>query len=138
MQLILAGDKAFKAKWTKKITEAIGNSGKILTQFMPGIENLIGKQAETPELKGLEAQNRFNYEFTRFFKSIADKDSPLVLFVDDLQWADPSSLNLFKTITENRDIDYAMLIGSYRKNEVDEEHPLYKKIIELKEDQCAI
>ncbi|HSN09023.1 MAG TPA: serine/threonine-protein kinase PknK, partial [Hanamia sp.] len=134
VQLILAGDKAFQAKWTKKITEAIGNSGKILTQFMPGIETLIGKQAEAPELKGLEAQNRFNYEFIRFFKSIADKDSPLVLFVDDLQWADPSSLNLFKTITENRDIDYAMLIGSYRKNEVDEAHPLHKKINELKED----
>ena len=72
VQLILAGDKAFQAKWTKKITESIGNSGKILTQFMPGIAKLIGKQAETPELKGLEAQNRFNYEFIRFFKSIAD------------------------------------------------------------------
>ncbi len=135
VQLILAGDKVFKAKWTKKITEAIGNSGKILTQFMPGIENLIGKQGDSPELKGLEAQNRFNYEFIRFFKSIADKDSPLVLFVDDLQWADPSSLNLFKTITENRDIGYAMLVGSYRTNEVNENHPLYKKISELKEDK---
>jgi predicted ATPase/class 3 adenylate cyclase len=134
IQLILAGDKVFKAKWTKKITEAIGNSGKILTQFMPGVEKLIGRQAEAPELKGLEAQNRFNYEFTRFFKSIADKDSPLVLFVDDLQWADPSSLNLFKTITENRDIDYAMIVGSYRKNEVNEGHPLYKKMHELKDD----
>jgi predicted ATPase/class 3 adenylate cyclase len=134
VQIILAGDKMFKAKWTKKITEAIGNSGKILTQFMPGIEKLIGKQAEAPELKGLEAQNRFNYEFIRFFKSIADKDSPLVLFVDDLQWADPSSLNLFKTITENRDIGYALLIGSYRINEVNEEHPLNKRINELKED----
>ncbi len=134
IQMILAGDKIFKAKWTKKLTEAIGNSGKILTQFMPGIEKLIGKQAEAAELKGLEAQNRFNYEFTRFFKSIADKDSPLVLFVDDLQWADPSSLNLFKTITENRDINYAMLIGSYRKNEVSADHPLNKKMHELKDD----
>ncbi|MGN6246727.1 MAG: adenylate/guanylate cyclase domain-containing protein [Ginsengibacter sp.] len=135
IQIILAGDKNFKAKWTKKLTDAIGNSGKILTQFMPGIEKIIGKQAEAPELKGLEAQNRFNYEFTRFFKSLADEDAPLVLFVDDLQWADPSSLNLFKTITENRDIDFAMLIGSYRKNEVDENHPLYKKLNELKEDK---
>ena len=68
-QLILAGDNAFQAKWKKKITEAIGNSGKILTQFMPGIETLIGKQPGVPELKGIEAQNRFNYEFIRFIKS---------------------------------------------------------------------
>jgi len=138
VQIILAGDSVFKAKWTKKITQAIGNSGKILTQFMPGIEKLIGKQAEAPELKGLEAQNRFNYEFTRFFKSIADEDSPLVLFVDDLPWADPSSLNLFKNISESRDLGYALFIGSYRKNEVDHKHPLYQKINELKEDHIPL
>lgn len=134
VQLILAGDKAFKAKWIKKITDAIGNSGKILTQFMPGIEALIGKQGEATELTGLEAQNRFNYEYLRFFKSIADKDSPLVLFVDDLQWADHSSLNLFKTILESRDLGYAMLVSSYRKNEVTHDHPLFKRLIELKND----
>jgi predicted ATPase/class 3 adenylate cyclase len=134
-QFILAGDSVSQAKWKKKITEAIGNSGKILTQFMPGIEMLIGKQKEAPELKGIEAQNRFNYEFTRFFKSIADADSPLVIFVDDLQWADESSLNLFKIISENRDIDHIMLIAAYRKNEVNDNHPVGKKINELKEDR---
>jgi predicted ATPase/class 3 adenylate cyclase len=134
-QFILAGDSISQAKWKKKITEAIGNSGKILTQFMPGIEKLIGKQTEAPELKGIEAQNRFNYEFNRFFKSIADADSPLVIFVDDLQWADESSLNLFKIISENREIDHIMLIAAYRKNEVNENHPVGKKINELKEDR---
>jgi predicted ATPase/class 3 adenylate cyclase/tRNA A-37 threonylcarbamoyl transferase component Bud32 len=133
-QLILSGDNAYQAKWKKRITAAIGNSGKILTQFMPGIENLIGKQPDIPELQGIEAQNRFNYEFTRFIKTIADKDSPLVIFVDDLQWADASSLNLFKIIAENRDIEYVMLVGGYRKNEVDENHALTRKMNELKED----
>ncbi len=137
-QLILAGDSAFQQKWKKRITEAIGNSGKILTQFMPGIETLIGKQPGLPELKGIEAQNRFNYEFTRFIKTIADKESPLVIFVDDLQWADASSLNLFKIIAENRDIEYVMLVGGYRKNEVDETHPLSKKVDELREDNVKM
>ncbi|MGN6343071.1 MAG: adenylate/guanylate cyclase domain-containing protein [Ginsengibacter sp.] len=138
VQLILAGDKAFKAKWTRKISDAIGNSGKILTQFMPGIEMLIGKQSESSELQGLEAQNRFNYEFTRFFKSIADKDSPLVLFVDDMQWADTSSLNLFNTIAESRDIGYALLVGAYRENEVTENHPLYKNLLKLKGENIEV
>ncbi|KAA9041267.1 AAA family ATPase [Ginsengibacter hankyongi] len=136
-QLIMAGDNIFQAKWKKRITDALGNSGKLLTQFMPGIETLIGRQTDVPELKGLEAQNRFNYEFTRFIKAIADKDSPLVIFVDDLQWADASSLNLFKIIAENRDIEYVMLAGGYRKNEVDEKHVLTKKLSELKEDHVA-
>lgn len=137
-QLILAGDNIFQAKWKKKITEAIGNSGKILTQFMPGLESLIGKQPDVTDLKGIEARNRFNYEFTRFIKTIADKDSPLVIFVDDLQWADASSLNLFKIIAENRDIEHVLLIGGYRKNEVDENHALTKKLIELRDDHVAL
>ena len=135
--LILAGDTIFQAQWKKRITEAMGNSGKLLTQFMPDIEILIGRQTDIPELKGIEAQNRFNYEFTRFIKAIADKDSPLVIFVDDLQWADASSLNLFKIIAENRDIEYVMLAGGYRKNEVDEKHVLTKKLLDLKEDHVA-
>ena len=110
---------------------------KLLTQFMPGIETLIGRQTDVPELKGIEAQNRFNYEFTRFIKAIADKDSPLVIFVDDLQWADASSLNLFKIIAENRDIEYVMLAGGYRKNEVDENHLAHKKINGTERRSCC-
>lgn len=136
-QLILAGDTIFQAQWKKRITDALGNSGKLLTQFMPGIETLVGKQSDVPELKGIEAQNRFNYEFIRFIKAIAVKDSPLIIFVDDLQWADVSSLNLFKLIAENKDVKYLMLIGGYRKNEVNEKHPLSKILHELKEDHAA-
>jgi predicted ATPase/class 3 adenylate cyclase/predicted Ser/Thr protein kinase len=137
-QLILAGDNAFQARWKKRITEAIGNSGKILTQFMPGIEVLIGKQPELGESKSIEAQNRFNYEFIRFIKTIAHKNSPLVIFVDDLQWADASSLGLFKIIAENSDIEHVLLIGGYRINEVGESHPLTAIIKELKQDNIPL
>lgn len=138
IQFILASDKNFQAKWKKKFIDAIGNSGSLLTQFMPGIENLVGRQTASPALNGIEAQNRFNYEFTRFFESLADKENPLIIFTDDLQWADASSLNLFKIIAENRNINYTMLIGSYRSNEVDSNHPLSKKLQELKEEHVTI
>lgn len=138
IQQILTGDDAYQLRWKKRIVDSIGNSGKILTHFIPGIENLIGKQPDIAGLQGIEAQNRFNYEFTRFIKTIADKDHPLVIFIDDMQWADASSLNLFKIIAENRDIEYAMLIGVYRKNEVNESHPLMKKVNELKEENVHI
>lgn len=133
VHFILAGDKAFQEKWKKKIIKAIGSSGRILTQFMPGIDNLIGKQPDEPGLQGIEAKNRLNYEFIRFFESLADKDSPLVIFVDDLQWADASSLNLFKIISESRNIKYAMLIGAYRNNDVVPGHPLLDRINELEQ-----
>ena len=134
IQMILTGEDAFRLKWRKKIMDTMGGSVKILTEFIPGIEELTGKLPDIAILKGIEAQNRFNYEFARFIKTVADKEHPLVIFIDDLQWADASSLSLVKLIAENRDIDYVMLIGAYRKNEVNEDHPLIKKINELREE----
>jgi len=137
IQMILTGEDAYRLRWRKRIMETMGGSVKVLTEFIPGIEELTGKLPDIPLLKGVEAQNRFNYEFARFIKTIADKEHPLVLFVDDLQWADASSLSLIKIIAENRDIEYVMLIGAYRKNEVDENHPLTKKINELREENVG-
>lgn len=134
IQMLLSSDDANRFRWRKKIMDTMGGSVKILTEFIPAIEELTGKLPDIPALKGIEAQNRFNYEFTRFIKTIADKEHPLVVFVDDLQWADASSLSLIKIIAENRDIEYVMLIGAYRKNEVHESHPLIKKINDLRED----
>ena len=138
IQMILTGEEAFRIRWRKKIMETLGGSVKILTEFIPAIEELTGKLPDIPLLKGIEAQNRFNYEFARFIKTIGDKEHPLVIFVDDLQWADASSLSLIKIIAENRDLEYIMLIGAYRKNEVDENHPLTKKINELREENVAV
>lgn len=131
---IRTGDEVSQTRWKKRILDTLGNSVRVLTEFIPGIEDLVGKVSDIQQLKGIEAQNRFNYEFVRFIKTIADKDHPLVLFVDDLQWADASSLNLLKIIAENRDIEYVMVIGAYRKNEVDESHPLIRKMGELREE----
>lgn len=137
IQMILTGEDAYRLKWRKKIMDTMGGSVKILTEFIPGIEELTGKLQDISILKGIEAQNRFNYEFARFIKTIAEKEHPLVIFIDDLQWADASSLSLIKLIAENRDIEFVMLIGAYRKNEVNEDHPLLKKINELREDDVV-
>jgi histidine kinase len=137
IQMLLSSDDANRYRWRKRIMDTMGGSVKILTEFIPAIEELTGKLPDIAALQGIEAQNRFNYEFVRFIKTIADKEHPLVIFVDDLQWADASSLSLIKIIAENRDIEYIMLIGAYRKNEVHESHPLTKKINELQEENVA-
>lgn len=131
---VQATDESSQLKWKKKIMNALGNSVKILTEFIPALEDIIGRLPDVPQLKGIEAQNRFKYEFVRFLNTIADKEHPLVIFVDDLQWADESSLSLIKLIAENRDVSYVMLIGAYRSNEVNDQHALNKKLIELKEE----
>ncbi|MEM7297291.1 MAG: AAA family ATPase [Bacteroidota bacterium] len=76
----------------QQINKALGDEGKVLTELIPNLELLIGPQPEIPRLGGLESQNRLNYLFSSFIKAIATADHPVVLFIDDLQWADSASL----------------------------------------------
>ena len=110
--------------WRDRIRSAVGELGKVITEVIPTLEDLIGPQPDVPELTGQEAENRFNYVFINFLSSIADEKHPLVLFIDDLQWIDPASLRLLETIRSDFDHPGLLLVGAYRDNEVDASHPL--------------
>ena len=112
------------AVWRKKILEAVGPNGRVITEVIPEVELIIGKQPHIPKLQPTEAQNRFKLVFQNFVKSISDKNHPLVIFLDDLQWVDYSSLNMIESFLTGLDIGYLLIIGAYRDNEVDESHPL--------------
>lgn len=120
----LKQDAHLLQKWKGAILETVGALGQVLVELLPDIEALIGPQPPLPNLKGLELQSRFNYVLGNFIKAIACEEHPLVIFIDDLQWADASSLNLFDLIMSDKEARYIMLIGSYRDNEISKDHAL--------------
>ena len=111
-------------RWRDQILKAVGNNGQVLIDVINQLELIIGPQPLVAEVGSLDAQNRFNLVFQNFFRAICQKEHPLVLFIDDLQWADSASLNLLKTLMTDTDSHYFQIIGAYRDNEVDEAHPL--------------
>jgi predicted ATPase len=125
LQHIIQHSNEFElALWKKRFGKALGGIGKILTDLIPKLKELIGVQPELPSVRGHEAMNRFNYAFQRFVATLATRQRPLILFIDDLQWADNASLMLIKTLTTSQTIKYFMFIGAYRANEVKDDHPL--------------
>jgi PAS domain S-box-containing protein len=124
VSLVLAEpDKSFN-EWKEKIQSAVGDLGQVLTDVMPTLEEIIGTQPDVPRLGGQEAQNRFNYVFINFLLTVATEKHPLVLFIDDLQWIDDASLRLLRLIQTDFDQPGLLVIGAYRDNEVDSDHPL--------------
>src|SRR5208337_4405888 len=91
---------------------------------IPEVELIIGAQADIPVLAPAEAQNRFRFVFQNFVRAFATPSHPLVLFLDDLQWADQASLQLIEFIMNDPSAGFLLLIGAYRDNEVEEGHPL--------------
>jgi PAS domain S-box-containing protein len=124
------------ATWKSKILAAVGESGQILIEVIPALEKILGSQPPSNELAGSAAQQRFNLIFQNFIEVFATTEHPLVIFLDDLQWADSASLQLIKLLMEGN--GYLLVLGAYRDNEVSICHPLMLTIEELKQSQASV
>ncbi len=135
---LLTENAAEVQKWRVKILEALGDNSQVIIDVIPELEKLIGKQPEAQELEGNAAQNRFNLLFKKFIRLFATKEHPLVIFLDDLQWADSASLKLMQLLMSETDTRYLLLIGAYRDNEVFRAHPLMLTLDEIRKDSATV
>ncbi|OJJ12528.1 hypothetical protein BI308_25640 [Roseofilum reptotaenium AO1-A] len=124
MGQLLAESDAQLAQWKEKTLAALGENGQVIIDVIPELERIIGKQPKVAELSGTAAQNRFNVLFQKFIQVFTTQEHPLVIFVDDLQWADLASLKLMELLMEDSGTGYLLLLGAYRDNEVSPVHSL--------------
>ena len=118
--------------WKAKLLAALGQNGQLIIDVIPELELIIDKQPDVPVLGPTESQNRFNLVFKQFIHVFTKKEHPLVVFLDDLQWADAASLKLIQLLMTDPDSKYLFLIGAYRDNEVSATHPLMLTLNEIK------
>jgi predicted ATPase/transcriptional regulator with GAF, ATPase, and Fis domain len=119
------------SRWRSQLSDALGAGGGVLAEVIPEIELVLGRQQPPPPLGPAEAQNRFRYVFQSFVGALARREHPLVIFLDDLQWADAATLGLLQPLLTGQDIRFLLLIGAYRDNEVDARHPLMRTVSAL-------
>ena len=120
------------ATWKEKLLAALGPNGRVIGEVIPEVELIMGPQPSAPELPPAEARNRFNLVFQSFISVFARPEHPLVLFLDDLQWADLASLKLLQLFMSDPDRRCLFLVGAYRDHEVDSTHPLALTLAEIK------
>ncbi len=137
---ILTEDDSKILKWKEKLETNLKDNISVITSILPELELIVGKKEPPVEVDSLSTQIRFNLSLLCFVRVFADKSHPLVLFLDDLQWLDSSSLTLIKYLILSKDQNYFFLIGSYRSNEVDyfnksSIHPLKTLLDEIKESE---
>jgi predicted ATPase/GAF domain-containing protein len=124
--------------WKNKILEAVGTNGQIIIDIIPELEKIIGQQPPVEKLEARENKNRFRLFFTRFLSIFCQKEHPLVIFLDDLQWADLPSLNLIEELMSDSALQYFLMIGAYRDHEVHSTHPLVHTLKKINQAQVEI
>ncbi|MDJ0842552.1 MAG: serine/threonine-protein kinase PknK, partial [Acidobacteriota bacterium] len=124
--------------WKHKILDKLGLNASVLTDLIPFLEKIIGRQAPVEAVGAQETINRFNYVFQNFLRLFCRPEHPLIIFLDDLQWADTASLKLLEVLMSDTRTTHLLIIGAYRDNEVDQSHPLMRTIDEIGRGQLPI
>jgi predicted ATPase/signal transduction histidine kinase len=125
-------------KWRNALHEALGPNGQLIADLVPELKLIIGEQPPAPELPPPDAKGRFQLVCRRFIGVFARPEHPLALFLDDLQWLDPATLDLMEDLLTQPDVRHLMLIGAYRDNEVNPSHSLMRKLEAIRQTGAIV
>ena len=124
---VLGRSAAPLGAWRAALRTAMGSSAHLLVNLVPELEVILGPQApvrDVLELAPQDAQHRFHALLRRFLGVFAQAEHPLVLFLDDLQWLDASTLELLEYVFGEPGLHHVLLIGACRDDDVSSDHPL--------------
>jgi predicted ATPase len=123
----------------KRLLSALGSNAQLIIDLIPVLQDIIGKQPALPNMSPQEHKNLFLSIFPKFMTSFIDttpgSSAPLVLFLDDIQWADRETIEMIKYLLEN---PRCLFIGSYRDNEVSSTHPAMQAIDDIRKEKITV
>jgi tetratricopeptide (TPR) repeat protein len=134
-RLLLAEPEEELAQLRMRIVAAAGPNAGLLSAVLPEFAALLG----TPPNPGdpLTAQTRVQRAAAAAVRAVASRKRPVVLFLDDLQWAGSTPLGLVDLVLSEEPIEGLLLVGAYRDGEVDAAHPLAAPLSRWR-DQAAV
>ncbi|ATB37243.1 histidine kinase [Cystobacter fuscus] len=138
LQQVLARTEEEIGHWSERLSQVWEGQGQALADLVPQVEVLVGKQPPLQELPPGEAQHRFHRVVRQFLGVFASAEHPLVVFLDDLQWADLASLQLIKQLLSQPETPPVLWIGAYRDNEVSPTHPLVPVMDEVRKSGARV
>ncbi|WP_305038239.1 AAA family ATPase [Cohnella sp. AR92] len=117
---LLGEKKELAERWKSKLQEALGPNAGVMTAILPELGLLLEEIPTVEELPANESQKRFFYAFRRFVQALASREHPIVLFIDDLQWANASSLQLLQALLTDPESQHMLFVFTYRPAETDQ------------------
>lgn len=89
-------------------------------------------------IKGPNTWNRIRYLFNALFCAICTKEYPLIMFLDDCQWADDESLALIESLIQDPGCRYFMFIGNATRGitQAREKESKFTKLMNSIEGPC--
>lgn len=131
LRAMLREPEASLASRRRALLAALGANVAIVSDVVPELALIVGACPPPPPLGPSETRHRFEGAFEQFLSVLVTSDEPLVMFLDDLQWADPASLRLLRKIVTAPGRRPLLLLAAFRDHEVSALHPLRLELDEL-------
>jgi predicted ATPase/serine/threonine protein kinase len=122
------------AYWRQALRTSLGLNARVLVEVVPDLAHLIGPQPPVPRLGSTETEHRFTHAFQCYLEVACRGEHPLVMFLDDLQWADAASLRLVKLMMTDPGVSHLLIVGTYRDSEVDATHLLSVTLDQIRQN----
>ena len=121
-RLLLAEPDDELAKVRERVLAAVGPNAGLLAAAVPEFAALLAVPPEPGD--PLTAQARAQLAAARALRAIGSKERPVLIFLDDLQWAGAVPLGLVDLMLSEEPAEGLLLVGAYRDGDVDSGHPL--------------
>jgi|GEM_PF-1129515 len=116
-----------------EILAALGELGRLVTDLAPELEQVLGPQPPVAEISPLEAPHRFALVLRNFLGALCHAEHPVVIFLDDWQWADAASMTMIRQLQLDKSLRYLLVVLAWRDTDVDAQHPFADCLEELRQ-----
>ncbi|MBB3659455.1 putative ATPase/signal transduction histidine kinase [Rhizobium sp. BK650] len=135
---LLAKDEAEVQEWRANFVKALGENAGLMVDLVPELSHIVGNQPPIAAAELATAAVRFRYLFKAFLSVFATAAHPLVVFVDDLQWLDPATLDLIQGLATEHQLKHTLLVVAYRDDEVDSTHSLATLLANIRQNSHRV
>ncbi|MFV8752980.1 AAA family ATPase [Nannocystaceae bacterium ST9] len=128
-QLLTQSDHQL-AIWRQRLSERLGSSAAVFYELVPKLRPILSAPAPAPPLGPVESRNQLALACAGMLAEFARAEHPLVLALDDFQWADASSCDLLATILAEPETALLVVAG-LREDELDADAPMLQLVDQL-------
>jgi hypothetical protein len=121
-RLLLAEPEDELARLRESILGAVGANAGLLSAVLPEFAALLAVPPDAGD--PLTAQARIQRASVAVLRAVASRKRPVVLFLDDLQWAGHTPLGSVDLVLSEEPIEGLLLVGAFRDRDMDAGHPL--------------
>jgi diguanylate cyclase (GGDEF)-like protein len=127
-RLLLAEPEDTLVAARHRLVEALSSNLGLVTNALPEFATLLAAGPDLGTGDARTAEPRLQQAVLHVLRNVVSPTRPLIMVVDDLQWADPVTLGLFDAVLTDPDLRGLLVVGAFRNQEIDAAHPLAARL----------